>query len=130
MITPNRQITAMTVRGSSMMPFLHDGETVLVRNVELPLTPGKCYGFGGDDGLIIHRFVKKHDNASAIFMADNSSNVETVLISKIMFELLKDERVLKLAFVTTINLISAVLIGSRFVMMIRRAVFKLLVLLT
>ena len=124
MKTPAGDIKAMMVNGTSMSPFLQQGEMLVLGQVEFPLRPGRCYVFNYKNNLILHRLVFIDKNKRAYFVGDNSSKFETAEFDDISFMLLKDEPWIKTLVCRIVNRLSLSLGEYKAIMQVRRSVLR------
>ncbi len=67
------------VTGSSMAPFLHNGDTVYVSKPDSPLRPGDIVLYTRVNGqYILHRIVKAHKDGSFTMLGDAQTERELI----------------------------------------------------
>jgi hypothetical protein len=113
--------------GNSMLPFISDGQSVLISPEIGRLRRGMCYFFFLENRFILHRLVRTQ-KANALFMGDNSDSIEIVPLSGIAARLDYSQPVLGRIIITLINdgyYISAGIFPRRFSGRIRKRLIKI-----
>lgn len=74
-ITTQDGVFPLTVKGTSMEPFLKDGKTVVNLKKHTYVKKGRIYLFKHNDGLLLHRLIGVRDN-TLMFRGDAQRTIE------------------------------------------------------
>lgn len=69
------EINLIPVRGNSMRPLLHDGDVVRIEHGVRDIRRGDILVFRQDDGLVVHRFLRRAGDHSAPLFITKGDNV-------------------------------------------------------
>ena len=121
------QAEKLTVQGTSMAPYLEDGQQVNILPLDNQrLKAGRCYAFRKGPSVFLHRFVTQK-GGHAVFVGDNTVLPETVVLSEVLGRLDAKKQRAFTAVVAVINLLVLDLFAwSPTILRIRRGVVKAL----